>query len=628
MRDQMKVLAVFLVLATLNLVATNDFNCIDVCGEYTEHDVVMKNLQTDCKAYHEDTKCQEKNVEDTDASIRRAKKDEGTRVVGGDAAKNPIPWMVIIKYINVAGGPGTCGGSLVNSRFVLTAAHCFCQGKDKNDERTPCSRTLEKLGTQPIVPKEDLTKLKSTTKIIIGASGPKNDDPNAPEFWTDEDFVDMDDRNEMLYRLEMFWIHPDLATHEEHPFTPDIMLIKLDREVKFTAKIKPICLAAPQTVDYPPCPDVSQDRLAKDDEKDNAWDIDGKMKGGCGIIAGWGGRYASKLLRGVSCMTQPAKEFPSRAGKCATGWKLGNSTVWECVTSVGKDTLTPDSFDLGCKEVMKEMNFQAATNKDWRHGDFNEVARLAPVQIIGWKRGNYTCSTYDMQAVRDRWMANNPEKGELAFKGWCATEVDSKRRIKKMGLCADRCKDERTSLNFAGINLLTSSECKYMFNMTERGQKNKFWPKFEMCGGKKSLFPAKRIVFARVRKSKKELRKDKKMYQNKKGELGNHQKPRKSKFLYQGEDTNFEGLVDGYPYNWYLGGVDTCQGDSGGPMWRNIKIGHSLKATQLGVVARGADCATFNSPGIYTRVSAIYEWIKETVKQAAGDAQLCPAIQK
>ena len=49
-------------------------NSSDVCGEYTEHDVVMKNLQTDCKAYHEDTKCQEKNVEDTDASIRRAKK--------------------------------------------------------------------------------------------------------------------------------------------------------------------------------------------------------------------------------------------------------------------------------------------------------------------------------------------------------------------------------------------------------------------------------------------------------------------------------------------------------------------------------------------------------------------------
>ena len=73
---------------------------------------------------------------------------------------------------------------------------------------------------------------------------------------------------------------------------------------------------------------------------------------------------------------------------------------------------------------MKEINFQAATNADWRYGDFNSIARLAPVKIVGWKGGNYTCSTYDMQAVRDRWMAENPEKGgELGFSGWCATEV-------------------------------------------------------------------------------------------------------------------------------------------------------------------------------------------------------------
>jgi len=488
---------------------------------------------------------------------------------------------------------------------------------------------MEELGTEPIVAKEDLAEMKKNTKIVIGASKPKSADSNKMVYWTLEDFREMDDTHEMLYRLEMFWIHPDLAMHKEHLFTPDIMLIKLNRDVKFTASIKPICLAAPQTVDYPPCPDVSQDRLATEEEKEKSWDVDGKMKGGCGIIAGWGARYASNLLSGVSCMTQPAKEFPSRAGKCSNGWKIGSKTVWECVKSVRKENLTPDSFSSECKTAMKEINFQAATNADWRYGDFNSIARLAPVKIVGWKGGNYTCSTYDMQAVRDRWMAENPEKGgELGFSGWCATEVDSKKKIKKIGLCADQCKDERTSLNYAGINLLTSTECKYMFNMTDQLKKNSFWSKYEMCGGKKSLFPAKRMLFARVKKNKKELKRDKKTYKSKRKELGDDQKPKKAKFMYQGEDTDFEGLVDGYPYNWYLGGVDSCQGDSGGPLWRNIKIDRIMKATQLGVVSRGKDCATFNSPGIYTRVSAVYEWIKETVKAAAGDAHLCPAIQK
>ena len=32
------------------------------------------------------------------------------------------------------------------------------------------------------------------------------------------------------------------------------------------------------------------------------------------------------------------------------------------------------------------------------------------------------------------------------------------------------------------------------------------------------------------------------------------------------------GLPEDYPYNWFLGGVDTCGGDSGGPLWTNIKV--------------------------------------------------------
>lgn len=44
------------------------------------------------------------------------------RVVGGqDANLHEWPWMTLL----VLPGGGLCGGTLINDRFVLTAAHCI-----------------------------------------------------------------------------------------------------------------------------------------------------------------------------------------------------------------------------------------------------------------------------------------------------------------------------------------------------------------------------------------------------------------------------------------------------------------------------------------------------------------------
>jgi len=56
------------------------------------------------------------------------------------------------------------------------------------------------------------------------------------------------------------------------------------------------------------------------------------------------------------------------------------------------------------------------------------------------------------------------------------------------------------------------------------------------------------------------------------------------------------------------GGKDSCQGDSGGPAF----ITQQTSYQQIGIVSWGQGCARNNYPGVYTRVSAIRDWVCST----------------
>jgi hypothetical protein len=60
-------------------------------------------------------------------------------------------------------------------------------------------------------------------------------------------------------------------------------------------------------------------------------------------------------------------------------------------------------------------------------------------------------------------------------------------------------------------------------------------------------------------------------------------------------------------------GKDSCQGDSGGPLVEN----RGGSWVQVGVVSTGNECALAGYPGIYTRVAAFSDWIKQQIRYGA-----------
>merc|ERR1719447_1875157 len=85
------------------------------------------------------------------------------RIVGGYSASNNKPWIVKLMGKKKA---FSCGGTLINKRYVLTAGHCVCPFDPQNYPELACNKNE---GTVKYSPKELLTVfLGLNTRTVNG----------------------------------------------------------------------------------------------------------------------------------------------------------------------------------------------------------------------------------------------------------------------------------------------------------------------------------------------------------------------------------------------------------------------------------------------------------------------------
>ncbi|XP_031631269.1 phenoloxidase-activating factor 1 isoform X2 [Contarinia nasturtii] len=132
----------------------------------------------------------------------------GKRIFGGDFTSIwEFPWMALLIYNTNSSRPYGCGGSLINNRYILTAAHCVT-GQLKGI----------RLGEYNIETEQDCMPSKTESGQILKCADP---------------VVDVG--------VEKIIVHPQYndASRDKHH---DIALVRLNTNVSYSKYIKPICL--------------------------------------------------------------------------------------------------------------------------------------------------------------------------------------------------------------------------------------------------------------------------------------------------------------------------------------------------------------------------------------------------
>merc|ERR1712055_738227 len=129
------------------------------------------------------------------------------RIVGGKEVnpKGKLPYQVLFQGCAGMRGCSICGGTIVNKRFVITAAHCY-------------------------------NSMFTTMHVIVGEHNVCDGNPQGSP-----------NEGGKLIKVKKMTLHPD---YNSRTIDNDIAVLELAEDLTFTKKIKPACLPSSETKDY------------------------------------------------------------------------------------------------------------------------------------------------------------------------------------------------------------------------------------------------------------------------------------------------------------------------------------------------------------------------------------------
>jgi len=561
-------IAVFLLLVNQAVLGgrNNLFGC--PCGEGRKGPRLNRRVQKRSASYNETSTAVPSNESDLDLVPIGGQE----RIVNG-YEPNERAWMALLEWPTI-NRKRRCTGSVINKKFVITAAHCICN----RGENLPCE---EHNVDRKNALEEMRKKCKDKKKTHLKPS------------WDIKDLTIALGINEIIEKNVLEDKFPKLAKtrlqkpsniyvhecYEDGKFFFDIALIKLERYIDLSSKVN-------NRVDdnqYDVHPICVREKYKKKEHV---------------AVTGYGYTAEEKNEHKYWCKT--SINSPKPAAACRFPFKAGGSEKNECAKVDVKKVKgyfkneEGDRMSGRCKAMHKHYRKKKEDEKLWEDVDF--------VKLVG-KEGKRITNCYKPKKVMQKVCATcneNASKGEAGYCHDFASKngkdekeipdilLGSKEEKKHWGFCdmvGNACNNNKQPPNLFADRLMETDDMKVVKNgdcaEMFRKRDEKFDDEHELCAT--GIFIQ---TYREVRYTKK-----------------------RPKYTMLDEKKTKEGK--GY--------TDSCGGDSGGPLFYWSKETRrketKAKAYLYGLVSRGVGCAQPNTPAIYTKVSSYVKWMQGLIRE-------------